>query len=410
MTDRPTSVGSSGRHRAPDADEPTALIPRVPAMPAPEASAPQAAGAVPGPPAWPVFSAATPPPASPIVATATPPTTPPVVATATPPTAPTASALPTTTPAGAASLPPRDAPTTIIGAVGSTRDSPTTLLPTVAPASAAESDDRATGPDGGPARPRWGEKIVPLRPERTEEGYKSVYSELTRPSLGSRIRTGVRVLGEVMITFGMVVLLFAGYEVWGKSVIVNAKQSDLEEQLAKDWDNPSAEPTVSAGPRPSGGPSALAAPPGWAIARMYIPKLNKQWVVVEGTSQKDIRYAPGHYEDSALPGRVGNFAVAGHRNPATFWDLDKVLSGDKIVVETRSTWYVYTVTKNYIVKPSATEVVAPVPGRPNAKPTKAMLTLTTCNPLWNNYERLIVHATLTGDEPRVKGKRPSVLG
>ena len=50
--------------------------------------------------------------------------------------------------------------------------------------------------------------------------------------------------------------------------------------------------------------------------------------------------------------------------------------------------------------PSAVEVVAPVPGKPKAKPTKAMLTLTTCNPKFNNYERLIVHAELAQTIPR----------
>jgi sortase A len=39
-------------------------------------------------------------------------------------------------------------------------------------------------------------------------------------------------------------------------------------------------------------------------------------------------------------------------------------------------------------------VVAPVPDRPGRKPTQALLTLTTCNPKFNNYQRLIVHARL----------------
>ena len=42
----------------------------------------------------------------------------------------------------------------------------------------------------------------------------------------------------------------------------------------------------------------------------------------------------------------------------------------------------------------------PPPDTGSAKPTKAMLTLTTCNPKFNNYERLIVHAELTETIPR----------
>jgi sortase A len=96
-------------------------------------------------------------------------------------------------------------------------------------------------------------------------------------------------------------------------------------------------------------------------------------------------------------------------NPATFWDLDRVHPGDTIVVETRDNWYIYRVYQNHIVLPTAVEVVAPVPGQPGATPDRALLTLTTCNPKWDNYERLIVHAELVDQQPRSAG-RPGVLG
>ncbi|WP_233258019.1 class E sortase, partial [Micromonospora sp. S4605] len=259
-----------------------------------------------------------------------------------------------------------------------------------------------------PPRPRRGERVVQLRPEQTGEGYRSVYSELTRPSLASRLRAGIRVTGEVLITFGLVVLLFAGYEVWGKSAIVDAHQNDLSQQLAQAW-GPDGDPTVA--PSASASPTAKPKPPvqGKPIAGLYIPKLDKNWVVVEGVTQKDIRYAPGHYPTSAMPGQVGNFSVAGHRNRATFWRLDELHDGDAIVVEDKNTWYVYKVTRNHIVKPTQVEVVAPVPGKPGQKPTQRMLTLTTCNPKFDNYQRLIIHAELDRSQPKSAG-RPAELG
>ncbi|MEV4540222.1 class E sortase [Micromonospora echinaurantiaca] len=259
-----------------------------------------------------------------------------------------------------------------------------------------------------PLRPRRGERVVQLRPEQTGEGYRSVYSELTRPSLATRLRAGIRVTGEVLITFGLVVLLFAGYEVWGKSAIVDAHQNDLSQQLAQAW-GPDGDPTVA--PSTSASPTAKPKPPvqGKPIAGLYIPKLDKNWVVVEGVTQKDIRYAPGHYPTSAMPGQVGNFSVAGHRNRATFWRLDELHDGDAIVVEDKNTWYVYKVTRNHIVKPTQVEVVAPVPGKPGQKPTQRMLTLTTCNPKFDNYQRLIIHAELDRSQPKSAG-RPAELG
>ena len=302
--------------------------------------------------------------------------------------------------------------TALIPAVQSS-DEPTGLIPAVRPEKPGDDEtgtDAAAGdePEDDP-QPRRGERVVKLRPERTDEGYKSVYSELTRPTWGSRVRTTIRFTGELLITFGLVVLLFAGYEIWGKSVIVNARQNDLSEQLAQQWENPATvEPTPTASPGAKA-PKAPPAVPGTPIAQLYIPSLDKSWVVVEGVGQDDIRYAPGHYPKSALPGQVGNFSVAGHRNPATFWDLDKLPPGESIVVGDRDTWYVYRVTEQLIVKPSAVEVVAPVPGKPRAKPTKAMLTLTTCEPKYDNYQRLIIHAEMVRSQPKADGT-PAELG
>jgi sortase A len=252
-----------------------------------------------------------------------------------------------------------------------------------------------------------GVKVVPLRPVRTEEGYRSVYSEHTRTTVGSVIRTVIRTVGEVCITLGMILLLFAAYEVWGKTAAVNAHQNDLNSQLAQDWNGPTAAPSASTGPKAD----VLPPPDGKAIARLYIPRMNKQWIVVQGVTPADIRFAPGHYPTSAMPGQIGNFSVAGHRTPAIFWDLDQIHTGDDIVVETKDYWYVYKASQTEIVSPHAVQVVAPVPNQPGKKPTQEMITLTTCNPKFNNYQRLIIHGVLDPTQTRTRAQgRPAVLG
>jgi sortase A len=309
---------------------------------------------------------------------------------------------------GPAADPPVDLPTW----VGEPRrprpaypeDPPTQLIPPVldAPPAPAPPGDLAPPDDSAPEPPRRGERVVALRPRRTDAGYQSVYSELTRSSAASVARAGVRGVGELMITFGLVVLLFAAYEVWGKSAIVDAHQDDLDQQLAQEW-----APPVAGGPSPSASARALAPPPGRAVARLYIPRLKKHWVVVEGVAPADIRYAPGHYPKTAMPGQVGNFSVAGHRNRATFWRLDELEDGDPIVVETRTEWHVYAVERTRIVRPQQVEVVRRVP--PGFSRGGRLLTLTTCNPKFDNYERLIVHAELRRSEPRGAGQ-PAELG
>jgi sortase A len=123
-------------------------------------------------------------------------------------------------------------------------------------------------------------------------------------------------------------------------------------------------------------------------------------VVVNGVLPDNIKYAPGHYPDTAMPGQIGNFSVAGHRIPKIFWRINELHTGDVIGVETRDTWYIYKVYGQEIVKPDAVQVVEPVPDQPGVKPTKALLTMTTCNPKGNNYQRLIVHAQLASQIKR----------
>ena len=244
-----------------------------------------------------------------------------------------------------------------------------------------------------------GELVVQLRPVRTEEGYRSVYSDLTRPTIWTVLRTTSRVTGELLITFGLVVLLFAAYEVWGVGAKITEHQNDLSNQLAQNWGGTPA-------PSASAAPSVSTRPPmgGEAIARLYIPKIaTEPWIVVQGVTKADIQYAPGHYPTTAMPGQIGNFSVAGHRTKKIFWDLDQLRVGDQIVVETRDAWFVYTVTQSQIVLPTAVSVVAPVPNRPGVTPTEAMLTLTTCNPKWHNYQRLMIHGKLVSRQPHDAG-------
>jgi sortase A len=277
-------------------------------------------------------------------------------------------------------------------------EAPTTLIPAI-PATPEEQPAETPAPP----QPPKGVRVVPLRPVRTEEGYRSVYSDLTRTTTGSVLRAVSRGAGELLITFGLIVLLFAVYEVWGKTAIVDAHQNDLNQQLAQQW---AGQPTVA----PSTSPSAAPKPAeGKAIAVLFIPRMKKHWTVVQGVAPADIRYAPGHYPDSAMPGEIGNFAVAGHRISAIFWDLDRLKTGDPVVVQTADTWYIYRVSGTEVVKPTAVQVVAPVPNQPGVRPTVAMLTMTTCNPKYNNYQRLVVHGQLDRTQPRTAGD-PAELG
>lgn len=213
-------------------------------------------------------------------------------------------------------------------------------------------------------------------------------------------------LGDLLITAGLVIALFAVYELFYTGAYTSSAQSQLRRDLISTWGAPTS-PSV-----PASRPSAPKIGDGVAILR--IPRLGADYVkvIVQGVQVKDLRKGPGHYPQTALPGGVGNFVVSGHRTTygSPFGSLDRLRTRDPIVLETREGWYVYRVTGREIVAPTAIEVTAPVPKRPGARPTRAMLTFTTCHPRYSARQRLVVFGELAGTRRRAAGPPPVLAG
>jgi sortase A len=211
----------------------------------------------------------------------------------------------------------------------------------------------------------------------------------------------------VLITLGVIVLLFCAYQLFWTNVTADAHESDLRGQLREQWDRPT--PSASA----PGQLPGVSVKPGNTFAIMYIPRLGHSWAkaVVEGVDLDDLRGTVGHYPTSQQPGAIGNFAVAAHRatNGEPFRDLPAVVPGDKVYVETEDTWYVYTVRRTEIVQPTDVDVILPVPRQAGVTPTKAVITLTTCNPRWASYQRWITYGDLTETRPKSEGTPPELL-
>jgi sortase A len=246
------------------------------------------------------------------------------------------------------------------------------------------------------------------------------------------VRGGLRLVGEVLITAGLVVLLFAAYLLWGTNLKTAAAQDDLRDELRRQW--AAAPAAVSTRPRdalpvdsaapdrtapqPADEPVAAepvaAAPeplPGDAVALVRFPMLGDDagHVVVEGVTTAALRRGPGHYPGTARPGEVGNVVLSGHRTTygAPFADIGELLEGDAVVLETGDAVHTYRVTGLQIVPPTAIEVTYPVPGQAGAEPTERLLTLTTCHPRYSARQRLVVTAELVETQPRATTVGPA---
>src|SRR5215216_1301915 len=201
-------------------------------------------------------------------------------------------------------------------------------------------------------------------------------------------------VGRVLITVGLLILLLVAYQLWGTGIYEARAQSDLESQFDRELARQGSQSTTTTTAGTPATTTPLALPPvpadGDPVGVIKIDKIGVDKVVVEGTTVPDLRTGPGHYAGSALPGQLGNAAIAGHRTTygAPFGDLDQLARGDTISVETVQGTFQYRVDRDpFAVDPNDREVLQSQPDPTRSGSDRATLTLTTCNPKYSAAER-----------------------
>ena len=204
----------------------------------------------------------------------------------------------------------------------------------------------------------------------------------------SALWTILGILAELMLTAAAICALYIAWQMWWTGV--QSEHNQIETRQSVSWSDPGKSGNVTVAKAQQGDPPVQpqSATEGELIAQIYIPRFGSQWQrnLVEGTDLTQLnKHGLGHYTDSQMPGQIGNFAFAGHRNGygQPLGDVDKLQEGDPIIVRTQDYWYVYHYTSYKIVLPTQTEVVAANPENPGAAPTKRMLTMTTCEPKYS---------------------------
>jgi sortase A len=227
----------------------------------------------------------------------------------------------------------------------------------------------------------------------------------------------LRILATALITAGLVVLADVGLTlVWKEPLstvygeIRQGQATEELEQLNEDFVD-QAELRRLERMRFQERLPALAArfareaEPGKGVARIRIPRIGLDAVVIEGTDAGALQKGPGHYtraedpayrkngDGSAFPGQGRTVGIAGHRTTylAPFRRLDELKPGDEIVLELPYGEFTYEVDDTRIVPPTEIEVVR--------NTGHERLVLTACHPLYSAAERIVVSAGLKRARP-----------
>ena len=219
---------------------------------------------------------------------------------------------------------------------------------------------------------------------------------MSSPPSRPRRPSPLTVLGVVLLVLGLGCLGYVGYQYVGSNVVADRAFDSGRQDLRQRWQAASTR-AGSASPAPTATPRAAEPPlPGDATALLRIPAFGADYEIpiLEGTDLGTLSEGVGHYPGTAQPGQVGNFALAGHRvtHGEPFRRLLQLRSGDEVVVETSTAVYTYVVDeapRSLTVTDTATWVLDPVPGEPDAEPTRALITLTTCQDLFRSSDRSV---------------------
>ncbi len=205
------------------------------------------------------------------------------------------------------------------------------------------------------------------------------------------------VLGELMITAGFILGSYVAYELWVSNFTAQRSwtnsTTNLEDEFSAEFKN-----YLAKNPIPPEQIELTKEPqPGEAFGLMYLPKLwssKKAVPIITGISDRDLTKGLGYYPGTALPGEVGNFAVAGHRatHGEPFADFPLLEVGDEVIIETLAGQYTYELIGDVKVMPEDVWVIGDRPNVPEVRalPEDAnLITLTTCDPRWSSEKRWI---------------------
>ena len=239
----------------------------------------------------------------------------------------------------------------------------------------------------------------------------------------------VGVIGELLITAGVIVLLYVVWQLWVGDMIYGAERNATGSSLSQEWakeggvpappapaatdetDEPASEP---AGPV-TAAPPVLAEPAdAETFAVMRIPRFGDDYAVpVAGGVTRARTLDPigiGHYPGTSMPGQPGNFAVAAHRTTwgKPFNRIAELRLGDAIVVETPEGWFTYRFRTLQYVTPTEVEVLLPVPQAADVPAGTAYITLTSCSPMFAMTERIVAYGVFESFTPRTAGEPASL--
>lgn len=194
------------------------------------------------------------------------------------------------------------------------------------------------------------------------------------------------VMGILLILSGVGIVGVGLFQKWEAGQTVSARGQNDTAALSKWITGAAKSVTAPTAASDCGG----GAPSSDAFALVQFTSLNQYHysaVAVDGTWDDLQDRSMVHWHGSPGPGGSGNMIIAFHREP-NFQYIDQLGKGGTVTIEDRKcNTYVYTITDTWTLDPNHVTELSPTNGH--------QITLITCTPWWQDYNRLVWRGTLT---------------
>lgn len=197
------------------------------------------------------------------------------------------------------------------------------------------------------------------------------------------IRKATALLGELALLAGFVLVSYLVYQSWFSNYPAQQRAEQLSvlvlEQYAQEAPLEFSDRVPIAGESYS------------ALGLLYIPALGEDvWAepILDDVSPRALSSGVGHYPSTSLPGEEGNLGIAGHRatNGEPFARFERLRAGDAVYVQTQDGYFKYVLLEDRKIQDSEVWVLDSKPAEIDTQ-AKSLITLTTCDPRWNSYQR-----------------------
>lgn len=186
-----------------------------------------------------------------------------------------------------------------------------------------------------------------------------------------------RIFSFLFITVGLGLLLYGGYQLLdtylkesnslkeAKSFVSDEVVTEIDENISDHYNFYKGE----------------------TIGTLYIPRLDRELPIVEGTDEEELEHGVGHYSDTGYPGENRQILLSGHRD-TVFRNFGELEHGDEFHVKMKNGTFIYEFRDHEIVSADDTTVI-------DLNREDEYLTVSTCYPfsyIGSAPDRFVIYA------------------